>query len=379
MPKTIVIAPDSFKESLSAQRVAASIARGIMAASPDIVCVQRPIADGGEGTVDTILSSVPGTRITVAAHDPLLRPIEASYALIDDNTTAVVECAAASGLELLKVNERNPMRSSSFGTGELIRDALDRGVTKIIIGIGGSATNDAAAGIAQALGIRLLNRDEQEVESGGAALPDVASLDFEHVHPRLKEVTLSVACDVNIPLYGASGSSLNYSKQKGASQEESQLLEQALQHFGDLLDAHAGRKVSAIPGAGAAGGMGAGLVGLCGAELLPGLALLAKLVKLEEAVRDCDLVVTGEGRIDAQTLQGKAPSGVATMAAKYGKNVVAFCGSVDSNFDTVASPFAEVIPIKSIAKDTPDALQHADDYLVQLATAFARRWNAVLD
>ncbi|MFP6582419.1 MAG: glycerate kinase [Candidatus Hydrogenedentota bacterium] len=378
-PKTVVIAPDSFKESRSAAQVASAIARGIHSVYPDVACIERPIADGGEGTVDTILSCIPGERVSLTVHDALMRPITAEYGLIDDGTTAVIEVAAASGLSLVSPDDRNALVTTSYGTGELIRDALDRGAQRCIIGLGGSATNDAGAGIASALGIRLLDEQHEDISPGGLELVRVAAIDRSEAHPGLAKTTIALACDVNIPMHGPQGSMLNYSAQKGATPDQEDALEKSLVHFGGLLNEHAGYAVSELPGAGAAGAMGAGLVALCGGSLKPGFELLSNLVGLEEVVAECDLVITGEGRIDAQTEHGKAPMGVAKIARRYGKPVVAFCGTVAYDMAFKTEFFKEVITIDSIASDHNDAIKRADHYLAELAESFARRWSAVLD
>lgn len=378
-PKTVVIAPDSFKESRSAAQVASAIARGIHSAYPDVACIERPIADGGEGTVDTILSCIPGERVSLTVHDPLMRPITAEYGLIDDGATAVIEVAAASGLSLVSPDDRNPLVATSYGTGELIRDALDREVKQCIIGLGGSATNDAGAGIATALGVRLLDEQGKEVAPGGLELAQVASIDRSGVHPALAKTTISIACDVSIPMHGARGSTLNYSAQKGATPDQADALEKSLVHFAGLLNEHAGYAVSELPGAGAAGAMGAGMVALCGGSLEPGFELLSNLVRLEEVIAGCDLVITGEGRIDQQTEHGKAPMGVAKIARRYGKPVVAFCGTATDNMASRNEFFKEIITVDSVAIDHDDAIKRADHYLVELAKSFARRWSTVLN
>lgn len=372
----IVIAPDSFKECLSADKVARSVAVGLQNVWPDAECVEIPMADGGEGTVATLTRAVQGEMLECAVHDPLMRPVTAHYGLIHGGRTAVVEVAAASGLPLLLPEERDPSVTTSFGTGELIVHALDQGVRDFIIGIGGSATNDGGAGIAQALGYRFLDEHGEPLAPGGLALGKLVRIDATNVHPALRQASFQVACDVNIPLCGPDGSTLNYSAQKGATPEQTQALEKAMNRYTTVLDAYAGRAVSEEPGAGAAGGIGAGLLAFASATLSPGFDLIAEACRLEMQICKCDLVITGEGKIDAQTNQGKVPIGVARISKRYGKPVVGFCGTLDlSAQPTASTAFAEIIAIDTLAADTADAMENAARYLAQAAESFARHWT----
>ncbi len=371
----IVVAPDSFKESLSAELVARSIVEGLRTVWSDAEYVELPLADGGEGTVKTLTEAVHGEMVECGVHDPLMRPIRTEYGLTDDGRTAVIEVASASGLSLLAPDERDPCTATSFGTGELIAHALDKGVRNFIIGLGGSATNDGGVGIAQALRYRFLDERGESLGSGGIALKGLTGIDNGNLHPALRDATFQVACDVNIPMCGIDGSSLNYSAQKGANREQADALESALRNYSRVLDAYAGRGVSEEPGAGAAGGIGAGLLAFTSATLSPGFDLIAQACDLEDHIRGCDLVITGEGRMDVQTEQGKVPSGVARLAQKHGKRVIAFCGTLDASGGDAAARFAAIIAIDSLATDEADGMENAARYLAQVAASFARDWT----
>ena len=326
----VVIAPDSFKESLSAEDAAAAIASGVRDALPDAHCICIPMADGGEGTVRAIVAASAGRMLRVAATDPRGEGIVAQIGISADGATAVLEMAAASGLELVPAALRNPLTATSYGAGELLRAALDLGVRRIILGIGGSATVDGGAGMLQALGARLLDRRGKQIARGGQGLADLHSIHLDSLDPRLRSraVRIEVACDVDNPLTGPHGAAAIFGPQKGASPEMVDMLERGLERFAAVLARTIGEDLSQRPGAGAAGGLGAALTACLGARLLPGVALVASAVGLENQMRGADLVITGEGRIDAQTAHGKTPAGVAAMAKRLGKPVVAIAGTV---------------------------------------------------
>ncbi|GAB6156240.1 glycerate kinase [Desulfosporosinus burensis] len=332
----IVIAPDSFKGCLNANHVAAAMSRGVQRVYPECVIDMIPMADGGEGTVEAILSAADGVKVKVKVTDPLGRPIETSYGLIDRGATAIIEMAAASGLPLLRDDERNPLVTSTYGTGLLIRDALERGVTKILLGIGGSATNDGGAGVAAALGVKLLDAQGQELPQGGAALTKLVSLDMSDINPRLSQVKIEVACDVQNPLCGPEGASAVYGPQKGAQPEDVKVLDAALLNFGLRLSEVVGINLLELAGGGAAGGLGAGVVGFLGAKLRPGSQIVLEVAKADEKIRQADLVLTGEGRTDFQTAYGKVPVGVAALAKNYEVPVLAISGSVEGPPDFLA-------------------------------------------
>jgi glycerate kinase len=324
----IVIAPDSFKGSLTALEVCEAAATGIKAINPGFEIVEVPMADGGEGTVQSLVDATDGTFVTERVTGPLGEPVDAIYGLLGDGETAVIEMAAASGLPLVPDEKRNPLLTTTFGTGELIRAALDAGRRKLIVGIGGSATTDAGAGMAQALGVRLLDGSGEPIGFGGAELARIATVEMSGADPRLRDTEIRVACDVDNPLYGERGAAHVYGPQKGASPDDVQVLDQNLRHFADIVQRDLGLDVRDIPGAGAAGGLGAGLVAFCGATLEPGVEIVIDAVKLPEAMRGADLCLTGEGAIDASTAFGKTPAGVTGVARREGVPVIAFGGGV---------------------------------------------------
>ncbi len=324
----IVIAPDSFKESLTAAEVADQIAAGFRDVFPDIECLKLPMADGGEGTVAALVAATGGRIVKAGVTGPLGGEVTAFYGITGDGETAVIEMAAASGLELVPSGLRNPLKTTSYGTGELIRAALEAGLRNFIIGIGGSATNDGGAGMLQALGAKLLDRHEQEIGYGGAALAQLDRIDLSGFDPRLSHCRIQVACDVDNPLCGAKGASRVFGPQKGATPAMVARLDQALEHFAGLMRRDLQRDVASIPGAGAAGGMGAALLAFLDAQLRPGIEIVGRAVGLEEAIRTADLVITGEGRIDGQSAHGKTPVGVARVASRYRVPVIGIAGSL---------------------------------------------------
>ena len=332
----IVIAPDSFKGCLNALNVALAMRRGVQRVYPDSVIDMIPMADGGEGTVEAILCAVRGEKIKIDVTDPLGRSIGAAYALIDEGETAIIERAAASGLTLLNNQERNPRVTSTQGTGMLIRNALDLGVKKILLGIGGSATNDGGAGMAVALGVKLLDAEGIELAQGGAALLNVANIDMSRLDPRLAKVQIEVLCDVQNPLCGPEGASVVYGPQKGANPEAIRVLDTALLKFGEVLSRVAGTNLLELAGGGAAGGLGAGVVGFLGAKLRPGSQMVLEVVNADEKIKHADLVLTGEGRTDFQTAYGKVPVGVSALAQKYSVPVLIISGSVKGSPDFLA-------------------------------------------
>lgn len=322
----IVIAPDSYKESLSAMQVASEIEAGFREIFPDAEYVKIPVADGGEGTVQAMIEATGGRRIELAVTGPLGQPVQAFYGLTGGEPIAVIEMAAASGLELVPPALRNPLLTTSFGTGELIRRALDSGARRFILGVGGSATNDAGAGMLQALGVRLLDAQGAELAPGGGALARLASIDVAQLDPRVGESIFEVACDVRNPLVGPDGASAIFGPQKGASAEVVQQLDANLRRFADLVKRDLGHDVADLPGAGAGGGIAAAMLVFLNGRLRPGSEIVTDAVGLDAAVRDADLVITGEGRIDSQSVQGKTPVGVARVAQRHGKPVIGIGG-----------------------------------------------------
>ena len=331
----IVIAPDSYKESLSALEVAQAVEAGFRQVFPDADYVLVPVADGGEGTVDAMVAATGGRKETVTVSGPLGEPVEAFYGLTGDGDTAVIEMAAASGLALVPPDRRNPLLTSSRGTGELIRAALDAGARRFILGIGGSATNDGGAGMVQALGARLLDLEGRELDGSGGDLARLERIDVSALDPRLAECRIEVACDVDNPLTGARGASAVFGPQKGATPEMVQALDANLARLARIVERDLGVAVDAVPGAGAAGGMGAAMLAFFGATLKPGIEIVTAAVDLDTHVRDADLVITGEGRIDFQTVHGKTPIGVARVAKRHGKPVIGIAGSLGAEVGVV--------------------------------------------
>lgn len=331
----VIVAPDSFKGSLSALEAARAMARGIRAVFPEAEVIELPIADGGEGTVEALVAATEGTLRHAAVRGPLGDPVRAAWGVLGDGRTAVIEMAAASGLTLVPEGRRDPRRADTFGTGELVRAALDAGFRRLILGIGGSVTNDGGMGLARALGARFLDEAGGDLADGGAALARLARIDLRGLDPRLAETELLVACDVDNPLCGPRGASAVYGPQKGATAEVVRELDAALATYARVARRDTGRDGAEVPGAGAAGGLGAGLLFFTPARLRPGVEIILEAVDFEGQVRGADLVLTGEGRTDAQTAMGKAPVGVATAAKRHGVPVVCLSGGLGEGADAV--------------------------------------------
>ena len=331
----IVIAPDSYKESLSALEVATAIEQGFREIWPDADYVKIPVADGGEGTVEAMVAATQGHLVHVDVTGPLGNTIQAFYGLSGDERSAFIEMAAASGLEQVPAGLRDPLKTTSWGTGELIRHALDAGVEHIIIGIGGSATNDGGAGMVQALGAKLLDTQNNDIAHGGAGLESLARIDISQLDQRLTACRIEVACDVTNPLTGEEGASAVFGPQKGATPEMISRLDRALTHYAQLIARDLDVNVLDLAGGGAAGGMGAALYAFCGALLRCGIEIVTDALHLDACVADADLVVTGEGRIDSQTIHGKVPVGVAKVAKRYNKPVIGIAGSLTADVGVV--------------------------------------------
>lgn len=324
----IIIAPDSFKGSLTALEVCDAIASGIHAFDPSAECLKAPMADGGEGTVQSLIDATGGTLRHVTVQGPLWEPVEACYGILGDGETAVIEMASASGLPLVPPDRRNPLHTTTFGTGELIRHALDAGARQFIIGIGGSATTDGGLGMAAALGARLLDEHGQEIKPDGAGLQRLAAIDLGNFDARVREAEFRVACDVDNPLYGPTGAAHVYGPQKGATLEIVEQLDEGLRNFAAVAKRDLSADVADVPGAGAAGGLGAGLMIFCGATLEPGVRIVIEAIGLRALMQGADLCITGEGRIDGQTAFGKTPCGVAGVADEFAVPCLAIAGSV---------------------------------------------------
>lgn len=331
----IVIAPDSFKDSLSAQGVADAIALGLAQVWPDALLIKCPMADGGEGTVESILAACEGELQRTQVRGPLGATVEAAWGWLPQSHTAIIEMAEASGLQLVPPGKRDACFSSTFGTGELIRAALDAGAQRVILAIGGSATNDGGAGAMQALGVKLLDAQGRTLAPGGLALAQLARIDMSEIDPRLAEVRFDIAADVNNPLCGPHGASAVFGPQKGASPEQVEQLDRALGHFAERCAQVLNKDVRDEPGSGAAGGLGFAAKAFLGAQFKAGVEVVAELVGLEDAVKGADLVITGEGRFDAQTLRGKTPFGVARIARQHGVPVIVLAGTLGEGYQAL--------------------------------------------
>ena len=373
----VVVAPDSFTGSLSAADAAAAIAAGWTAARPGDEVTTVPVADGGEGTVAVVASATGVVPRSSVVTDPLGRPVTAPWLLLPDGT-AVVELARASGLLLLAADERDPRRTTTRGTGELVRAALDAGARRIVVGLGGSATNDGGAGFAQALGVRLLDRDDADLLPGGAALAGLERIDVSGLDPRLAAVEIVAATDVDSPLCGPDGASATYGPQKSADPAAVAELDAALARWVEVLrrDVAGCPDLAALPGGGAAGGTAAGLVALCGARIAPGAPLVLDLVGLPAALRRAGLVVTGEGSLDRQSLRGKAPMAVAALARDAGLPCVALAGQVATGRrELAAAGIDAAYAVADVAGSVEEAMADPAGWLAALAGQVAREWS----
>lgn len=329
----IVLAPDSFKESMTAKEVCKAMEKGIKNADNKIHCIHVPMADGGEGTMQSLIDATNGKIYSLKVKDPLGQEVEAQYGILGDGVTGILEMASASGIQLVPPRERNPLITTTYGTGQLIKACLDKGVKRLLIGIGGSATNDGGVGALQALGARFLDIEGQELGFGGGNLHKLANIDLTDFDIRLKNTAIEVACDVSNPLCGEKGASYVFGPQKGATPEIIEQLDSNLRHYALVIKKQFNIDIIDVPGAGAAGGLGAGLMAFLNGSLKKGIEIVVKYSGLEEKIKDCDMVWTGEGSIDFQTQYGKTPLGVAEIAKKYDKPVIALAGRVGDNID----------------------------------------------
>jgi glycerate kinase len=369
----IVLAPDSFKESMTAKEACEAMERGIRKANPAITCVQVPMADGGEGTLQSLVDATEGAVHALQVTGPLGNEVTAYYGITGDGRAGVLEMASASGLQLVPRQQRNPLVTTTYGTGQLIKACLDHGVDRLLIGIGGSATNDGGAGVVQALGGRLLDRTGSELGYGGGCLADLHSIDLTGLDPRLKQVAVEVACDVTNPLCGENGASLVFGPQKGAGPEMAEQLDRNLRHYAAILKEQLDCDIMDMPGGGAAGGLGAGLVVFLNAQLRSGAALVMDYTGLEEKIRHADMVWTGEGSLDAQTRFGKTPLGVAEVAKRHHKPVLAFAGHIGAGAEELYKLGIDAIfGILPGAASLEDALRSGPDNLERAAENVAR-------
>ncbi|HCW54886.1 MAG TPA: glycerate kinase [Clostridium sp.] len=330
-----VLAPDSFKESMTSKEACDAMERAIKKVIKDAECVKVPMADGGEGTTTSLVDGSNGEFFTTEVTGPLGDKVEAVYGIMGDKETGIIEMAMASGIQLIKREERDPLIATTYGTGELIKELLDKGIKRILLGIGGSATNDGGAGMVQALGGRLLDKDGNEVPFGGGNLHKVEKIDLSDLDSRLKDVKIEVACDVTNPFIGENGASRIFGPQKGADEEMVELLDNNLAHFAEVIKRDLKKDIADVPGAGAAGGLGGALLAFLDAELKRGIEMVVQHTNLREKVEGADFVFTGEGSIDGQTLFGKTPIGVAKTAKEAGAKVIAFAGRVADDANTL--------------------------------------------
>lgn len=360
----IIVAPQSLKGSLTAAEAGQAIALGVQAVYPEAEIAIVPVADGGEGTVQALVDATGGEIVWQTVTDPLGEPVAAFFGLLGDGQTAALEMAAAAGLPLVPPDKRDPRITTTYGVGELILAALERGCRHFIIGIGGSATNDGGAGMAQALGASMLTGEGIEIARGGAALAALAHISLANMDPRLQECSVDVACDVNNPLCGPTGASAVYGPQKGATPEMVTALDASLAHYASIIERDLALDVKDVPGAGAAGGLGAALMAFLHASLRPGAAIVLETVRLEEKLQAADLVITAEGQLDSQTAYGKSVGAVAALAKRYGLPVLALAGGLGEGYQTVYNlgvDAVEVLP--SGPMSLTYAMEHADRLL----------------
>lgn len=354
---TFVLAPDSFKGLMTAQEVCDAMEKGIRKVLPEATCIKVPMADGGEGTVQSLVDATKGKIYELEVMGPLASPVLAQYGILGDEKTAVIEMASASGIQYINEKTRNPLITTTYGTGQLIKECLNKGVSKIILGIGGSATNDGGAGLAQALGVRFLDKHNDELPFGGAALSQLEKIDLSNLDTRLCNVEIEVACDVTNPLCGETGASKVFGPQKGATPDMVDILDDALYHYAKIIKCQLGKDISNISGAGAAGGLGAGLLAFTNAKLERGVNIVVNYTNLREIIQKADFVFTGEGGIDFQTQYGKTPYGVAQIAKSENKKVIAIAGYIGKGIDQLYDcGFDAILGILSQATSLEEAL-----------------------
>lgn len=364
--KKIVVASDSFKGSLTSLEVAAGAEQGIHEVFLECEVVKVNVADGGEGTMDALRSTLGGQWVTVAAADPLGRPRNVSYVVLGDGNTAVIEMSAASGLPLLEPQERNPMLTSTFGTGEMIVDALSRGCRRFLVGIGGSATNDAGMGMLEALGFRFIDKDGKVLPGRGESMSEVVDIDMNHVSREVKESEFIIACDVDSPFCGPRGAAYVFSPQKGADPQMVAELDAGMVHLAEVIVRTTGKDIRNIPGAGAAGGLGGGFLAFLNSRLERGIEMVLDAIAFDDIIRGSDLVITGEGRVDSQTLTGKTPYGIMKRAQKQNIRTVAIGGSVKLGDDDDVSGFDSIWPV------TPEGMPLEEAMKAETASANVR-------
>lgn len=369
----IVIVPDSFKESMTAMEVCLAIEKGFRKVIPSAEYVKVPIGDGGEGTVQSLVDGTKGQLVSLSVTGPLGKRVEGFYGVSGDGQTAFIEMAAASGLHLVPKEERNPLVTTTKGTGELILDALDRGVKHIILGLGGSATNDGGTGMAAVLGARFFNRLGEEIQPLADSLHELSRIDITNLDERLRDIKVEAACDVTNPLVGEKGASAVFGPQKGATKEMVHILDRNLQNYGEVVEKCLNISVLDMPGAGAAGGLGAGVAAFLNGELKKGIDIVLDYIHFEQYLEGADLVITGEGQIDSQTIYGKGPVGVAKRAKKYDVPVIAIAGSIGSDYEVVFDHGIDaVFSIVNSITSLEQALQRGKENMEKTAENVAR-------
>ena len=372
----IVIAPDSFKGSVSAKDAAISIKRGLIKVykDTDVVCV--PMADGGEGTVQPMVDATAGKIINIKVHGPMLREVAAFYGILGDGRTAVIEMAAASGLPLVSDDQKDPMRASTYGTGELIKHALDNGCDRIIMGVGGSATNDGGQGMAKALGVKFLDQQGNDIGYGGGSLDKLYSIDVSGMDKRIKNCEVILACDVENPLCGPMGATYIFGPQKGAKDGVLEILDKNLAHYAEIVKSTLNVDIKNYPGAGAAGGLGGGALAFLNAKIKKGVEIVIDMVNLEEHIRGADLVITGEGMMDYQTQFGKTPYGVARTAKKYGVPVIALVGKIGKGYEALYDlGIDSIFSIVDGPMSLEDSMMNAEKLLEETAERVMRLYS----
>jgi glycerate kinase len=351
--KRVVVASDSFKGCLTSLQVADAVEAGVKSVYPSCEVVKLSVADGGEGTVQALSDAMNGEIVSILVKDPLGREVSASYAMIREKETAVIEVSAASGLTLLSPQERNPLAASSYGSGQIISDALSRGCRNFLMCIGGSAVNDAGMGMLSALGFRFLDEEGNRLEGSGADMSEVCDVDLSQVDPALGEAVFTVACDVDSPFCGTQGAAYVFAPQKGASPEQVKILDEGMSHFASVMKKLTGIDVINIPGAGAAGGIGGAMASFLGAELKSGAEMVLDVVRFDEVLSDTDMVITGEGCLDGQTMTGKLPYCVAQRSTKADVPVAAVCGRAEVD---ECQYFSAIIPVTPAAMPLNEAM-----------------------
>ncbi|NIK79165.1 glycerate kinase [Paenibacillus castaneae] len=372
----IVVAPDSFKGSLSAREVGNAIERGIKRAIPDSVVTIIPMADGGEGTMDCLIDATQGRFVNVSVQDPLGRTIDSGFGILGDGTTCVIEMAMCSGLYLIEAHERKPMRTTTYGVGQLIIAALELGCRRFIMAVGGSATNDGGAGMLQALGAELLDEEGRQIGHGGGSLNKLVEIRTEGLDSRIAESQFIVACDVDNPFIGPKGASAVFGPQKGASPDMVEQLDRNLKHFANVIERVQGVAIHNLPGTGAAGGLSGSILAFLDGKLESGVSIVTRAAKLEDAVRHADLVITGEGQVDFQTVHGKTPYGVARVALAHSVPVIVLAGSVGNGVDNlyehgvtaVVSIVNRPMTLEEAMEQTAPLLEEAAEQIMRIVT-----------